>query len=214
MKDGVTIGIFGVQGDVEENIAATEEALRHMKVRGTVELVRYSEEIEKIDSLILPGGESTAISTLATIQGGGTLQTIKRLVSNGMPVMGTCAGMIMLSRRAYDRVIGETKQQLMGNLDIVVERNAFGRQNDSFEADLEIPAFGKNTFRGVFIRSPIVREIGKGVDKIAEFNNKIVAVKQQNIIGTAFHPELSGDDRLHRYFISMVLDFKKNQQKS
>jgi len=214
MKDEVTIGIFGVQGDVEENIAATEEALRHMKVRGTVELVRYSEEIEKIDSLILPGGESTAISTLATIQGGGALQTIKRLVSNGMPVMGTCAGMIMLSRRAYDRVIGETKQQLMGNLDIVVERNAFGRQNDSFEADLEIPAFGKNSFRGIFIRSPIVREIGNGVDKIAEFNNKIVAVKQQNIIGTAFHPELSGDDRLHKYFISMVLDFKNNQQKS
>src|SRR5919202_1334965 len=184
-----------------------------MKVRGTVKAVRYSEEFENIDGLILPGGESTVMSNLIAIQGG-TLQTIKRRISNGMPVMGTCAGMIMLSRRAYDRVIGETKQQLMGNLDIVVERNAFGRQNDSFEADLEIPAFGKNTFRGVFIRSPIVREIGKGVDKIAEFNNKIVAVKQQNIIGTAFHPELSGDDRLHRYFISMVLDFKKNQQKS
>src|SRR6187200_3372935 len=211
MKDEVTIGIFGVQGDVEENIAATEEALRHMKVRGTVELVRYSEEIEKIDSLILPGGESTAISTLATIQGGGTLQTIKRLVSNGMPVMGTCAGMIMLSRRAYDRVIGETKQQLMGNLDIVVERNAFGRQNDSFEVDLQIPFLGKDDFKCVFIRSPIVREVGKEVEVIATFNNKIVAVKQKNIFGTSFHPELSGDDRLHRQFIKTVLDFKRTR---
>ena len=109
-----------------------------MQVKGDVEPVRYSEEIEKVDSLILPGGESTVISTLITIQGG-IFQTIKRLVSNGMPIMGTCAGMIMLSKRAYDRVVGETKQQLMGNLDIVVERNAFGRQNDSFEADLEIP---------------------------------------------------------------------------
>src|ERR687884_888083 len=176
-----------------------------MKVRGAVELVRYSEEIEKIDGLILPGGESTAISTLATIQGGGTLQIIKRLVSNGMPVMGTCAGMIMLSRRAYDRVIGETKQQLMGNLDIVVERNAFGRQNDSFEANLEIPSLGSGTFRGIFIRSPIVKEVGTGVDQIAKFENNVVAVKQKNIIGTAFHPELAGDDRLHRHFIKMVI---------
>jgi 5'-phosphate synthase pdxT subunit len=211
LKGEVTIGVIGVQGDIEENIAATKEALKHMQLKGTVEPVRYSEEIEKVDSLILPGGESTVISTLTAIQGG-TLQTIRRLVSNGMPIMGTCAGMIMLSKRAYDRVVGETKQQLMGNLDIVVERNAFGRQNDSFEADLEISTLGKNTFKGIFIRSPIVREVGDRVDKIAEFNNKIVAVKQQNIIGTAFHPELSGDDRLHRYFINIVIDFKKKQQ--
>ena len=212
MKDGVTIGVFGVQGDIEENIVATKKALKYMKVGGTVEPVRYSEEIEKVDSLILPGGESTVISTLVAIQGG-TLQTIKRLVSNGMPVMGTCAGMIMLSKRAYDRVVGETKQPLIGNLDIVVERNAFGRQNDSFEADLEIPTLGENTFRGIFIRSPIVREVGNGVEVIATFNNKIVAVKQKNIFGTSFHPELSGDDRLHRQFIKTAMDFKKSQYK-
>jgi 5'-phosphate synthase pdxT subunit len=99
----------------------------------------------------------------------------------------------------------------MHNLDIVVERNAFGRQNDSFEADLEIPILGRGTFRGIFIRSPIVRELGTGVDEIAKFNNNIVAVKQQNIIGTAFHPELSGDDRLHRQFIKMIIEFKKKR---
>jgi pyridoxal 5'-phosphate synthase pdxT subunit len=208
LKDGVTIGVLGLQGDIEENITAIKDTLKNMKIRGTVKAVRYSEEFEKLDGLILPGGESTVISNLISIQGG-ILETIKRRVSNGMPMMGTCAGMIMLSKRAYDRVVGETKQQLMHILDIVVERNAFGRQNDSFEADLEIPSLGRHTFRGIFIRSPIVREIGTGVDEIAKFNNNIIAVKQHNIIGTAFHPELSGDDRLHRQFIKMIMEFKK-----
>lgn len=209
MKDTVLIGVLGLQGDVEENVSATKDALKNAEIDGNVQRVRYSEEIEKVDGLILPGGESTVISTLAAIQGG-TLQTIKRLVSSGMPVIGTCAGMIMLSKRAYDKVVGETKQRLLGNLDIVVERNAFGRQRYSFECDLEIPFVGKDSFRGVFIRSPIVKEIGNGVDKIAKFNNKIVAVKQQNILATAFHPELSGDHRFHGQFVKMVLDFKRS----
>ncbi|HZD82509.1 MAG TPA: pyridoxal 5'-phosphate synthase glutaminase subunit PdxT [Nitrososphaeraceae archaeon] len=210
MKNEITIGVLGVQGDIEENIAATKDTLKHMRVKGIVESVRYSEEIEKVDSLIIPGGESGVISLLVAIQGG-AFQTVKRLVSNGMPVMGTCAGMIILSKHAYDRVVGETKQQLMGNLDIVVERNAFGRQNDSFEVDLQIPFLGKDDFKCVFIRSPIVREVGKEVEVIATFNNKIVAVKQKNIFGTSFHPELSGDDRLHRQFIKTVLDFKRTR---
>ena len=210
MKNEITIGVLGVQGDIEENIAATKDTLKHMRVKGSVESVRYSEEIEKVDSLIIPGGESGVISLLVAIQGG-AFQTVKRLVSNGMPVMGTCAGMIILSKHAYDRVVGETKQQLMGNLDIVVERNAFGRQNDSFEVDLQIPFLGKDDFKCVFIRSPIVREVGKEVEVIATFNNKIVAVKQKNIFGTSFHPELSGDDRLHRQFIRTVLDFKRTR---
>jgi pyridoxal 5'-phosphate synthase pdxT subunit len=210
LKNEITIGVLGVQGDIEENIAATKDTLKHMRVKGSVESVRYSEEIEKVDSLIIPGGESGVISLLVAIQGG-AFQTVKRLVSNGMPVMGTCAGMIILSKHAYDRVVGETKQQLMGNLDIVVERNAFGRQNDSFEVDLQIPFLGKDDFKCVFIRSPIVREVGKEVEVIATFNNKIVAVKQKNIFGTSFHPELSGDDRLHRQFVKTVLDFKRTR---
>jgi 5'-phosphate synthase pdxT subunit len=210
LKNEITIGVLGVQGDIEENIAATKDTLKHMRIKGSVESVRYSEEIEKVDSLIIPGGESGVISLLVAIQGG-AFQTVKRLVSNGMPVMGTCAGMIILSKHAYDRVVGETKQQLMGNLDIVVERNAFGRQNDSFEVDLQIPFLGKDDFKCVFIRSPIVREVGKEVEVIATFNNKIVAVKQKNIFGTSFHPELSGDDRLHRQFIKTVLDFKRTR---
>ena len=210
MKTKISVGVLGIQGDIEENTAVALEALDHSNVRGCVKSVRYAEEIEKIDGLILPGGESNVISTLATIQGG-ILQTIRRRIAEGMPVLGTCAGMIMLAKRAYDRVVGETKQQLLSNLDIVVERNAFGRQSDSFEAELSIPILDKNnnTFKGVFIRAPIVIEVGVAVDIVAKFNNRIVGVKQGNVICTSFHPELSGDDRIHRQFIKTVLDHKR-----
>ncbi len=212
MKTKISVGVLGIQGDIEENETVVQEALNHSNIKGDVKFVRYAEEIEKIDGLILPGGESTVISNLATIQGG-ILHTIKRRIAEGMPVLGTCAGMIMLAKRAYDRVVGETRQQLLSNLDIVVERNAFGRQDDSFEAKLSIPILGKNNkfFKGVFIRAPIVVEVGAAVDIIAKFNNRIVGVRQGNVIGTSFHPELSGDDRIHRQFIKTVLDCKRHK---
>jgi 5'-phosphate synthase pdxT subunit len=212
LKTKISVGVLGIQGDIEENKTVAQEALNRSNVKGNVKFVRYAEEIEKIDGLILPGGESTVISTLATIQGG-ILHTIKRRIAEGMPVLGTCAGMIMLAKRAYDRVVGETRQQLLSNLDIVVERNAFGRQDDSFEAKLSIPILGKNNkfFKGVFIRAPIVIEVGAAVDIIAKFNNRIVGVRQGNIIGTSFHPELSDDDRIHRQFIKTVLDCKRHK---
>jgi len=205
-KKSVIIGVLGFQGDIEENVAATKDALHELQVEGSIELVRYPEEAEKVDGLILPGGESTVQSTLAAIQR--SLPVVKKRISEGMPVLGTCAGMIMLSRRAFDRVIGDTKQKLIGNLDIVIERNAFGRQGDSFEADLDIGMLGKEAFKGVFIRAPAVSEVGKDVEVIAKLNNKIVAVKQKNIIGTSFHPELSGDSRMHRHFVKMAVDLK------
>ena len=203
-KKSVIIGVLGFQGDIEENVAATKDALHDLQVEGSIELVRYPEEAEKVDGLILPGGESTVQSTLAAIQR--SLPVIKKRISEGMPVLGTCAGMIMLSRRAFDRVIGDTKQNLIGNLDVVIERNAFGRQGDSFEADLDIGMLGKEAFKGVFIRAPAVSEVGKDVEVIAKLNNKIVAVKQKNIIGTSFHPELSGDSRMHKHFVKMAVD--------
>jgi pyridoxal 5'-phosphate synthase pdxT subunit len=202
----VIIGVLGLQGDIEENVAATSQALQELQINGSIDMVRYPEEIEKIDGLILPGGESTVQSTLVAIQR--SLPVIKKRISEGMPVLGTCAGMIMLSKRAYDRIVGDTKQKLIGNLDVVIERNAFGRQNDSFEADLSLDMLGKEPFKGVFIRAPAVSEIGKDVEVIGKLNNRIVAVKQKNIIGTAFHPELSGDSRMHRHLINMVLEFK------
>ncbi|HEY6757687.1 MAG TPA: pyridoxal 5'-phosphate synthase glutaminase subunit PdxT [Nitrososphaera sp.] len=202
------MGVLAFQGDVEENVAAISQALQQLHIDGSVEMVRYPEEIERIDGLILPGGESTVQSTLAAIQR--SLPVIKKRILEGMPVLGTCAGMIMLSKRAYDRIVGDTKQKLIGNLDIVIERNAFGRQNDSFEADLSLSMLGKEAFKGVFIRAPAVSEVGKDVEVIGKLNNRIVAVKQKNIIGTAFHPELSSDTRMHKHLINMVLEFIKN----
>ena len=204
----MTIGVLGLQGDIEENVAATNQALQELRINGNVEMVRYPEEIERIDGLILPGGESTVQSSLVAIQR--SMPIIKKRISEGMPVLGTCAGMIMLSKRAYDRIVGATKQKLIGDLDIVIERNAFGRQNDSFEANLSLSILGNEAFNGVFIRAPAVSEVGKDVEVIGKLNNKIVAVKQKNIIGTSFHPELSGDSRMHRHLINMALEFKNS----
>lgn len=205
-KKSTTIGVLGFQGDIEENISATEQALVELGVNGNVRLVRYPEEIENVDALILPGGESTVQSSLAAIQG--SLPVIKKRIVEGLPVLGTCAGMIMLSRRAYDRVVGDAKQKLIGNLDVVVERNAFGRQGESFEADIALDVVGSAPFKGVFIRAPVVAEAGKEVEILAKFNNKIVAVRQKNVLGTSFHPELSGDSRVHKFLVKMATDYK------
>ena len=205
----IKVGVLGIQGDIEENILSTDEALKKLNLRGTVESVRYSESIAELDGLILPGGESTVIGSLLSIQGK-VFQTIEKKIKEGMPVLGTCAGLIMLSKRTYDKVVGETKQKLFGMLDVVIERNAFGRQHESFEADLEIPVLGKEPFRGIFIRSPIVNNVGESVTILTKLNDKIVAVKQNNIIGTSFHPELSTDRRLHELFIKDIVGFRKD----
>jgi 5'-phosphate synthase pdxT subunit len=205
----IKVGVLGIQGDIEEYILSTAEALKKLNLRGTVESVRYSESIAELDGLILPGGESTVIGSLLSIQGK-VFQTIEKKIKEGMPVFGTCAGLIMLSKRAYDKIVGETKQKLFGILDVVIERNAFGRQHESFEVDLEIPVLGKEPFRGIFIRSPIVNNIGENVIILTKLNDKIVAVKQNNIIGTSFHPELSADRRLHELFIKDILEFRKD----
>jgi len=203
----VQIGILAIQGDVEENLSATNLALSELGIKERAVPVKYVNEIAGIDGLILPGGESTVIGTLSKLSG--AAQLIRDRIGDDMPVMGTCAGMIMLAKRAYDKVVGETKQQLLNMLDITVERNAFGRQNDSFEAELEIPLIGSERFNGVFIRSPVVTEMKNGVDAIATLNNKIVAIKQGNVIGTSFHPELANDTRLHKYFAQLVIDYVK-----
>lgn len=205
----IKVGVLGIQGDIEENILSTEEALKKLNLRGTVESVRYSESVAELDGLILPGGESTVIGSLLSIQGK-VFQTIEKKIKEGMPVLGTCAGLIMLSKRTYDKVVGETKQKLFGMLDVVIERNAFGRQHESFEVDLKIPVLGNEPFRGIFIRSPIVNNVGESVTILSKLNDKIVAVKQNNIIGTSFHPELSTDRRLHELFIKDILEFRKD----
>ncbi len=195
------IGILAFQGDIEENINASKKALENLNKDGQVLQVKYPREIRDIDALIIPGGESTVIGLLSMINNSSNV-LIDRIKS-GMPVLGTCAGMILLAKRAYDRVVGETKQSLLSILDVVIERNAFGRQIDSFEAEIEIKGIA-DRFNAVFIRAPIVKEYASNVKPLARLGNNIVAIQQDNIIGTAFHPELSNDTSVHEYLIKMV----------
>lgn len=202
MSNGVNIGVLAVQGDVAENVVATRMAMEELGVKGIVTEVKNPEQIDELDGLIIPGGESTVIGILSLVNG--SLKKIKEKIARGMPVLGTCAGMIVLSKRAKDRIVGEMDQPLLDYLDIKIERNAFGRQRDSFEANISLEKIGIPTFRGVFIRAPSVIESGKDVEIISKFNEKIVAVKQGDIIGTSFHPELTGDLSLHKYLVNLV----------
>lgn len=200
----LTIGILGLQGDIEEHTAATLLALEREKIEGSATPVKTTKDVEAIDGLIIPGGESTVIGQMASFNR--TLESIKQRIDNGMPVLGTCAGLIMLAKKTYDRVVGETTQPTLGVMDIVIQRNSFGRQRESFEADLDIPILGERKFKGVFIRAPTIREAGSNVKTLSRFNDTIVAVKERNIIGTAFHPELTDDSRLHEYFLHNMVE--------
>ncbi len=207
MNNELLIGVLGLQGDIEENIKATTNALKEMNLEGKVLSVRYPEEIMKIDGLIIPGGESTVMGLLIAIKNG-LLDAITKILQEGLPVMGTCAGMIVLAKKSYDKIVGNKRQLLLGVLDIEVERNSFGRQYDSFESKLNISGIG-NDYKGIFIRAPTVISVGPQVQILSKFDGKIVAVKQENIIGTSFHPELSGDYRMHRLFIQLVTNWKE-----
>jgi len=207
MNNELLIGVLGLQGDIEENIKATTNALKKMNLKGKVLSVRYPEEIMKINGLIIPGGESTVMGLLIAIKNG-LLDAITKILQEGLPVMGTCAGMIVLAKKSYDKVVGNKRQLLLGVLDIEVERNSFGRQYDSFESKLNLSGLG-NDYKGIFIRAPTVISVGPQVQILSKFDEKIVAVKQENIIGTSFHPELSGDYRMHRLFIQLVTNWKE-----
>jgi 5'-phosphate synthase pdxT subunit len=207
LNNELLVGVLALQGDVEENIKATTNALREMNLKGKVISVRYPDEILKVDGLIIPGGESTVMGLLLSIKHG-LLDSITKVLQNRIPIMGTCAGMIVLAKKSYDKVVGNKKQLLLGALDIEIERNSFGRQYDSFESTLEISGIG-NDFKGIFIRAPTIISTGSHVQVLSKFDGKIVAVQQENIIGTSFHPELSGDNRMHRLFIELITKWKK-----
>lgn len=199
---GLNIGVLAVQGDVAENVMATKMAIEELDMDGIVTEVKTPEQIDDLDGLVIPGGESTVIGTLSLVNG--SMKKIKEKIAGGMPVFGICAGMIMLSKKTKDRVVGEVDQPLLDYLDIRIERNAFGRQKDSFESEISMEKIGISKFQGVFIRAPSIIETGKDVEILSKFNEKIIAVKQGNILGTSFHPELTGDISLHKYFVELV----------
>ncbi len=203
---GLNIGVLAVQGDVAENIMATKMALEELGIEGIVNEIKYPEQISELDGMIIPGGESTVIGQLSLVNG--SLKQIKEKIVSGMPVLGICAGMILLSKRVKDRVVGDMGQPLLDLLDVKIERNTFGRQRDSFESEISMEKIGIPKFQGVFIRAPSIVEMGKNVEVISKFNEKIIAVKQGKILGTSFHPELTRDLSLHKYFINLV---KENQ---
>lgn len=193
------IGVLALQGDFAEHIGILQ------RLGIDAREVRHPQELSDLDGLVIPGGESTTIARL--ISEFALLEPLRERAQNGFPIWGTCAGMIVLAQRASE-LAGLT----LGALAIAMRRNAFGRQADSFETDLAVPALGQQPFHAVFIRAPIVEEVSDGVEVLAKLENgKAVAVRQANALATAFHPELTEDDRFHRYFIDMVRAHKDVQ---
>lgn len=196
------VGVLALQGDVREHAAMVERA-------GARALpVRRASELSEVDGLVLPGGESTTMSRL--LETFELLEPLRERIADGMPAFGSCAGMILLARQALD---GRPDQRQLGGLDVVVRRNAFGRQVDSFEADLDFTGIEGGPVHAVFIRAPWVEKAGDGVEVLASVPEmpgsedvaaRIVAVRQGAVLATSFHPELTGDERVHRLFVDLV----------
>jgi 5'-phosphate synthase pdxT subunit len=193
------VGVLAVQGDVREHLVALE--------RGGARpvTVRRPAEVEAVDGLVVPGGESTTIDKL--VRAFDLQEPLRARIAAGLPVYGSCAGMIMLADRLADGAAG---QQTLGGMDILVRRNAFGRQVDSFEEDLHIREVGGEPVRAVFIRAPWVEDAGPAVEVLARVETgpaagRIVAARQGSLLVTSFHPEVTGDHRLHRLFVDMVV---------
>jgi 5'-phosphate synthase pdxT subunit len=186
------VGVLALQGDFREHLLALEEC------GVSASTVRRPSELETVDALILPGGESTSIANLA--RSFDIFEPLKVRIKAGMPTYGSCAGMILLADRVLDAVVG---QETFGGLDITVRRNAFGRQVDSFETDLEFAGITHPPVRAVFIRAPWVESVGNDVEVLATYEHA-VAVRQGALLATSFHPELTGDNRIHRFFIESI----------
>ncbi len=188
-----TIGVLALQGDFREH----REVLERLGV--TAPEVRLPKDLEGIDGLIIPGGESTTIVRL--MRTSHLLDPLRKLAGDGFPIWGTCAGMILLAKRLDD-----TGLPALDAMDIAVRRNAFGRQVDSFEANLQVSVLGDPLYRAVFIRAPVIEDVGPKVEVLARLPDGVpVAARQGHLLATAFHPELTSDDRFHRYFLEQIV---------
>ncbi|MFZ4895086.1 pyridoxal 5'-phosphate synthase glutaminase subunit PdxT [Plantibacter sp. Mn2098] len=188
------VGVLALQGDFREHAAVLSG------LGASVTLVRRPEELAAVDGLVIPGGESSVMDKLA--RAFDLAEPLRAAVRGGLPVYGTCAGLIMLADRIVDGIVG---QESIGGLDVSVRRNAFGSQVDSFETDLDIPVLGAPPVHAVFIRAPIVESAGEQVTPLATLDDgTMVAVEQGNLLGTSFHPEVTGDTRFHAYFLAKV----------
>ncbi|GHO93559.1 pyridoxal 5'-phosphate synthase subunit PdxT [Reticulibacter mediterranei] len=192
------IGVLALQGD----FAAHIKMLEGLGAEGKA--VRLPEHLEEIDGIIIPGGESTTIGKLMVIYN--LQEVLQRKIQEGVPIWGTCAGLILLAKETDNALLG---QPLLASMNIRVRRNAFGSQRESFETDLSVPALGEAPFHTFFIRGPAVESVGPGVEVLATLDDgTIVAVREGTLLGTAFHPEVSGDPRFHQYFLRIVQGVK------
>ena len=188
------VGVLALQGDFREHIAVLQS------LGADARAIRRPEELARVAGLVIPGGESSVMDKLSRMFG--LAEPLKSAIRSGLPVYGTCAGLITLADRVLDAIAG---QQSLGGLDISVRRNAFGSQRDSFETDLAIPILGELPMHAVFIRAPVVEQMGEGVVALATLGDgRVVAVKQGNLLGTSFHPEMTGDTRFHELFLNTV----------
>lgn len=191
------IGVIALQGNVEEHVESISRVLKG----GEVVKIKHKGIVPTCDAIIIPGGESTTLCRLAWAEG--IAPEIIQRAKEGMPIMGTCAGLILLATRG-DGEVEKTGQKLLGLMDTTVNRNAFGRQRDSFEAGLSVPCIEGGPFNAVFIRAPAIVSAGKDVEILARFEEFIVAARQGNLLALAFHPELTDDTRIHEYFLKMI----------
>lgn len=202
IKQKPRIAVLALQGDYAKHVAMLQS------LGADAYAARLPRELEQADGIVLPGGESTTIGKLMARYG---LDDALQAASEAQtPIYGTCAGLILLARQIKEGTGERGGQPTLGLLDITVARNAFGRQQDSFEAPLEVPAVGGEPVRAVFIRAPYVTETGPDVETLASHEGKIVFVRQGHVLGSAFHPELTPDDRVHRYFLSLVTEDEQN----
>ncbi len=195
---GVRIGVLALQGDFEAHL----KMLAELGAEGKA--IRLPEHLNEIDGIIIPGGESTTIGKLMVIYN--LQEVLQRKIQKGVPVWGTCAGLILLAKETDNALAG---QPLLASMNIKVRRNAFGSQRESFETDLTVPALGEAPFHAFFIRGPSIESVGPGVEVLAALDDgTIVAVREGTLLGTAFHPEVSGDPRFHQYFLRIVQSVK------
>lgn len=193
-RPGSRVGVLALQGDVREHVAMLEG------LDAEVVRVRRPEEFAEVGGLVIPGGESSVIDKLS--RQFGLQRPIRDAIADGMPMLGTCAGLIMLADTIVDAIEG---QESFGGLDVVVRRNAFGRQTESFEASLDVPVLGQTPVHATFIRGPVIEETGRDAVVIAALDDgRAVAVEQGALIGVSFHPELSGEPRFHQRFLDRV----------
>lgn len=191
-----TVGVLAIQGDITEHINSINAHQGYSAAP-----VKYPDEIMGVDALVLPGGESTTISKL--LEWHGITDTIKKFGESGKPILGTCAGMVLLSKSGGEKT-QKTGQKMLGLIEAKVSRNAFGPQRESFEELIDIPSVGEKKYRGVFIRAPAYESVGAGVDVLASLGDKIISARQDNIFACSFHPELSDDRRFTNFFLSTL----------